>query len=103
MFQVVLTKSVGPFTSPFHTSVREYYLLFYNRLLQISGKLVRLHPNHLLEGLKHFDKPMHLISEPSKITSKEVLSTLIRILKCQNGREWLTLDRQVVVSLNLAV
>lgn len=71
MFQVVLTKSVGPFTSPFHTSGREYSLLFYNRLLQISGKLVWLHLNQLLDGLKHFDKPMHLISEPSKITSEK--------------------------------
>lgn len=100
MFQVVLTKSVGPFTSPFHTSGREYSLLFYNRLLQISGKLVWLHLNQLL---KHFDKPMHLISEPSRITSEEILSTLIRILKCQNGWEWLILDRGVVVSLNPAI
>lgn len=103
VFRVVLTKPVGPFTSPFHTSGRVYSLLFYNRLLQISGKLVQLHLNQFLDGLKHFGKPMHLISEPSRTTSEEVLSTLIRILKCQNGWEWLTLDRGVVVSLNPAI
>lgn len=101
MSQVILAKSGVSVTSPFHTSGREYYLPFHNTdCKQTSGKLPQLNPNQFLDLLKHFHKQIFFYFWTCKDYQLRILLIPIGILRCQDVWEWITLDRQVVVSLN---